>query len=71
MLLKVLLGFTVEACTSRTLPDSKSAILLPPSHKSKDTKEEEEQFCYHFLGKRQENNAVRLYVHVLRFLSLL
>ena len=27
--------FTVEACTSRTLPDSKSAILLPPSHKSK------------------------------------
>ena len=29
------LGFTVEACTSRTLPDSKSAILLPPSHKSK------------------------------------
>ena len=29
------LGLTVEACTSRALPDSKSAILLPPSHKSK------------------------------------
>ena len=26
---------TVEACTSRALPDSKSAILLPPSYKSK------------------------------------
>ena len=30
------LGLTVEACTSRALPDSKSAILLPPSHKSKN-----------------------------------
>ena len=29
------MGLTVEACTSRALPDSKSAILLPPSHKSK------------------------------------
>ena len=26
----------MEACTSRALPDSKSAILLPPSHKSKE-----------------------------------
>ena len=29
------MGPTVEACTSRALPDYKSAILLPPSHKSK------------------------------------
>ena len=29
------LGPRVEACTSRALPDYKSAILLPPSHKSK------------------------------------
>ena len=28
-------GPTVEACTSRALPDYKSAILLPHSHKSK------------------------------------
>ena len=31
----LVMGLTVEACTSRALPDSKSAILLPPSHKSK------------------------------------
>ena len=29
------MGPTVEACTSRALPDYKSAILLPSSHKSK------------------------------------
>ena len=32
---ELILGPTVEACMLRALPDSKCAILLPPSHKSK------------------------------------
>ena len=35
MLIIDFVGPTVEACTSRALPDYKSAILLPHSHKSK------------------------------------